>query len=91
MVVGGSDGKESVCNVRDLGSIPGLGRFPWRRAWQHTPGFLPGESPRTEEPWGHKQSDMTECLSTPHKSLFICCKIMKVFGKIILKISKLQM
>ena len=25
---GGSDGKESLCNVRDLGSIPGLGRFP---------------------------------------------------------------
>ena len=25
---GGSDSKESVCNVGDLGSIPGLGRFP---------------------------------------------------------------
>ena len=25
---GGSDGKESACNVGDLGSIPGLGRFP---------------------------------------------------------------
>ena len=25
---GGSDGKASVCNVGDLGSIPGLGRFP---------------------------------------------------------------
>ena len=24
----GSDGKESACNVRDLGSIPGLGRSP---------------------------------------------------------------
>ena len=24
----GSAGKESICNVRDLGSIPGLGRFP---------------------------------------------------------------
>ena len=23
---GGSDGKESACNVGDLGSIPGLGR-----------------------------------------------------------------
>ena len=28
---GGSDGKESACNVGDLGSIPGSGRFPWRR------------------------------------------------------------
>ena len=25
---GGSAGKESTCNAGDLGSIPGLGRFP---------------------------------------------------------------
>ena len=25
---GGSDGKESACNAGDLGSIPGLGRWP---------------------------------------------------------------
>jgi len=25
---GGSDGKESACNVGDLGSTPGLGRSP---------------------------------------------------------------
>ena len=25
---GGSDGKESTCNARDLGSIPGFGRSP---------------------------------------------------------------
>jgi len=25
---GGSDDKESTCNVKDLGSIPGLGRSP---------------------------------------------------------------
>ena len=31
---GGSDGKESACNARDLGSIPGLGRFP---GWQWHP------------------------------------------------------
>ena len=40
----GSDGKESACNVGDLGLIPGAGRFPWRRDWQPTPVFLPGES-----------------------------------------------
>ena len=37
----------------------------WRRKWQPTPVFLPGESPWTEEPgglqsWGHKESDTTE-------------------------------
>ena len=41
---GGSDGKESVCNAGDLGSIPGfdswVGKIPWRRAWQPIPGFL---------------------------------------------------
>ena len=25
---GGSDGKESTCSARDLGSLSGLGRFP---------------------------------------------------------------
>ena len=41
---GSSDGKESAYNAGDLGSIPGLGRFPWRRKWQPTPVFLPGNS-----------------------------------------------
>ena len=30
--LGGSDSKESPRNVGDLGLIPGLGRFPWRKA-----------------------------------------------------------
>ena len=52
-------------DVRDLGSIPGSGRFPWRRKWLPTPVFLPGESheqrnPVGYSPWGHKESDMTE-------------------------------
>ena len=29
---GGSDGKESACNVGDLGSTPGLGRSPGERS-----------------------------------------------------------
>jgi len=28
---GDSDGKESTCNAGDPGSIPGLGKIPWRR------------------------------------------------------------
>ena len=31
-------------NIRDAGSVPGLGRLPWRRKWQPTPAFLPGAS-----------------------------------------------
>ena len=48
----GSVSKESACCAGDLGLSPGLGRFPWRRTWQSTLAFLPGESPRTEEPGG---------------------------------------
>ena len=35
---------ESACNAGDLGLIPRSGRIPWRRKWQPTPVFLPGES-----------------------------------------------
>ena len=52
-------GKESACNAGGLGLIPGLGRFPWRRKWQPTPVFLPGEfhgqrSLAGYSPWGRK-------------------------------------
>ena len=36
--------KISARDVGDLGSIPGLGRFPWRREWLLTLVFMPGES-----------------------------------------------
>ena len=52
---GDSDGKESAYNTEDLGLIPG--KTPWRRAWQPTTVFLPGESPWTEEPGGTQLSD----------------------------------
>ena len=66
---GSSAGKESACNGRDLGLIPG---------WEDPLGegmathssilFSPGESPWTEEPrrqysLGYKESDLTERLS----------------------------
>ena len=62
---GGSVVKASACNVGDLGSIPGSGRFPWRSKWQPTPVFLPGEfhgwrSPVGHSPRGHKALDTTE-------------------------------
>ena len=30
-------------NTKDVSSIPGVGKIPWRRAWQPTPVFLPGK------------------------------------------------
>jgi len=39
-------------DVRDADLIPGSGRFPWRRTWQPTPVFLPGESHGLKSPAG---------------------------------------
>ena len=53
-------------DARDVGLIPVLGRFPWRRALQQlTPVFLLRESHGQRSlvdysPWGHKESDTTE-------------------------------
>ena len=41
---GRSDGKESASNAGDPGSVPGVGKVPWRRVWQPTPVLLPGKS-----------------------------------------------
>ena len=53
---------------------PWVGKIPWRRAWQPTPVFLPGEShgQRSLEgpsPWGCKESYTTEQLSTHTQNL----------------------
>ena len=52
--------KESPCNAGDLGSIPGLGRFPGRKEGLPTPVFWPGEFHGLYSPWGRKESNMTE-------------------------------
>ena len=76
---GGSDGEESGCNAGDLDLIPGLGRFPGgghsnllQYSWlenSHGQRSLEGDSP-----WGCKESDTTDWLSTqiatPVVSLF---------------------
>ena len=44
---GGAGGKEPTCQYRRCKSSrfsPWVGKIPWRRAWQPTPVFLPGES-----------------------------------------------
>ena len=65
---GSSDGKESACNVGDLGSVSGLGRSPgggYDNPLQYSCLEnllkLVGYSP-----WGCKDSDMTDRLSTKH-------------------------
>ena len=62
---GGLDGKESTCNVGDLGSIPGSGRSPGGghgNPLQYTCLENPHGQRSLEgySPWGHKESDITE-------------------------------
>ena len=73
---GGSDGKESACNVGNLGLIPGLERSPGEGHGNllqysclenpHGQRSLEGYSP-----WGHKESDTTERLSTA-QHIYVC-------------------
>ena len=59
--------KEPACNagvVRDTGSTR-FRKIPWRRKWQPTPVFFPGEPHGQRSlvgysPWGRKESDPTE-------------------------------
>ena len=66
-------GKEPVYQCRKCrrhGFGPWVGKSPWRRKWQPTPVFLPGESNGQRSladysPWGHKESGMTEHTRMP--------------------------
>ena len=55
----GSAGKEYACNVGDLGSIPGLGRYPGEGKGYPLQYFWPGEFHGLYSPWGHKEADTT--------------------------------
>ena len=69
VILGFPGGKESTCNAGDVSSIPGLGRSPGGGHGNslrcsclenpHGQRSLVGYSP-----WGHKESDTTERLST---------------------------
>ena len=58
--------KQSIhLQCRRPGFDPWVGKIPWRRDWQPTPVFLPGEfhgqrSLVISSPWGRKELDMTE-------------------------------
>ena len=68
----GVSGKEPTCQCRRhkrCGFDPWVGKIRWRRKWQPTPVFLPGKFHGQRKlvgynPWGHKESDMTERLNT---------------------------
>ena len=59
---GSSVGKESACNARDPGSIPGSGKSAGEGN-SHPLQYSGLENFMDYSPWGHKESDMTEQLS----------------------------
>ena len=75
--LGASDGKR-LPRVGRPGFDPWVRKIPWRKEWQPTPVFLPGEfhgqrSLLGYSPWSCKEFDMTEWLwfSYPLISFFI--------------------
>ena len=74
---GGSDGKESACNVGDLGLIPGLGRSPGGEhgnplQYSCLENPLELRSLASYSPWGRKELDNTERLSiAQHMVLYV--------------------
>ena len=70
-------------------------KIPWRKAWQPTPGFLPGASHGQRNlagysPWSRKESDITEaiyhtCTQIPstlgHSLYFQCLRGTKISFK----------
>ena len=61
---GGSVSKESTCNAGDLGSIPGLGRSPEEGNGYPLHYSCLERSLAGYSPWGCKELDTTERLST---------------------------
>ena len=74
---GSSAGKESTCNARDPGLIPGLGRSPGG-GHGNPLQYSCLENPHGQKslvsysPWSHKESVTTEQLSTHRKCLAWC-------------------
>ena len=83
---GGASGKESGCQCRKCKKPefhPWVGKIPSNRKWQSTPVFLPGNSHGQRSlagcsPWGPKESDLTERLST-HTHTNIVFSVVTIF------------
>ena len=72
--------KNSPTNAGDEGSIPRWGRSPGGGKWQPTPAFLPGKfheqrSLAGYSPWGLKELDTIELLSTHVRPELKCKKL----------------
>ena len=62
---GGTGSKELACQYRSSkrhGVDPCVRKIAWRRAWQPTPVFLPGEFHGQSSPMGHKELGTTKAI-----------------------------
>ena len=87
-------GKESACKLRRYGFNPWVRKIPWRRKWQPTPVFLPGESHGQGSlvgysPQGHKRvghdlvtKQQLVYSTRKHMDFFfsLCCSFKKCFS-----------
>ena len=46
--------KRILLPMQEMQVDPWVRKSSWRRKWQSSPTFLPGESWTEEPPWGHK-------------------------------------
>ena len=84
-----SNGKEFACNAGErAGFDPLVGKISWRREWQSTPVFLPGEShgQSNQEAYNCKESDTAEQLihthTHTHTHTEFCCSGRHTLGEI---------
>ena len=72
-------GKDSACQCsrcKRLGFDPWVRKILWSRKWQPTLVFLPGKFHGRRSPWDHRESDMTEQLSThTHIRCYVCKQV----------------
>ena len=83
---GGTSGKEPACQCRRHkrhGFNPWVRKISWRRKWQPTSVFLPGESHGQHNlegysPWGHTETPPNQ-LSTDNKFYYVALETMRVW------------
>ena len=68
--------------LANAGGVRDVGLILWRRKWQPTPVFLPGESRGQRSlvgysPQGHTETDTTEATQHTHTYILCCCSVPK--------------
>ena len=71
-------GKESTCQCKRCGFTPWVWKIPWRRKWQPTPVYLPGESHGQRNLAGYSPQGVTRAghdLMTKQQQQALCVNL----------------